>query len=193
MSVRWIEHVERYASHPAAPYLLAAIAFADSSFLPLVPDVLFVPMALLRPAQIWRLAVLCTVAATAGSLVGYGIGALFWDHIGARLIELYGGAAQFERFQSLFAEWGVWIIIAKALTPIPFKFAAIAAGVAKMNIWTFAAAALGSRGLHFALIAALVRWLGPQFMTLTRRYESRAAVIAVLVLVGALVFVGIRA
>ncbi|HEX9463840.1 MAG TPA: YqaA family protein [Alphaproteobacteria bacterium] len=193
MRVRWIAHVEKYANHPSAPYLLSAIAFADASFLPLVPDVLFVPMALLQPKQLWRLTILCTVAATVGALVGYGIGALAWDHIGAHLVGIYGGMAKFQAFQDMFAKWGVWIIIFKALTPIPFKFAAIAAGVAHMNVLLFCLATLISRGLHFALIAVLIKWFGPRFVEITRKYESRAAAaVAVVAVVGGLVYLGLR-
>src|SRR5258708_12134659 len=104
MRVRWIAHVEKYANHPSAPYLLSAIAFADASFLPLVLDVLFLPMALLQPKQLWRLTILCTVAATVGALVGYRTGALACDHIGAHLVGLCGRLAKSHAFHALFAE-----------------------------------------------------------------------------------------
>ncbi len=192
MRVRWIAYVERFADHPAAPYLLAVIAFLDSSILPLVPDILFVPMALLRPRQLWRLAALCTVSAAAGALLGYVIGAEFWDLIGEHLVDVYGGIDKFHAFQRMFDTWGVWIIIFKALTPIPFKFAAIAAGLAHMNLLVFCVAALVSRALHFAMIALLVSWFGDKFLEFTRRYEQKAAAIAALAVLGGLVYLGLR-
>jgi membrane protein YqaA with SNARE-associated domain len=192
MRVRWIAYVERFADHPSAPYLLAAIAFLDSSILPLVPDILFVPMALLQPRQLWRLTILGTVAATAGALLGYVIGAAFWDLIGARLVEVYGGMDKFQAFEAMFHKWGVWIIIFKALTPIPFKFAAIAAGLAQMNLLVFCAAALVSRALHFVMIALLVKWFGAKFLEFTRKYEQKVAAVAALAVLGGLVYLGLR-
>ena len=192
MRVRWIATVERFADHPAAPWLLAAIAFADSSVLPLVPDILFVPMALLQPRHLWRLTVLCTVSAAAGALLGYVIGAQFWSLIGAELVEVYGGIDQFHAFQAMFDRWGVWIIIFKALTPIPFKFAAIAAGLAHMNLLVFCVAALASRALHFIMIALLVSWFGDKFLEFTRKYEQKAAAVAALAILGGLVYLGLR-
>jgi membrane protein YqaA with SNARE-associated domain len=192
MRVRWIAYVERFADHPSAPYLLAAIAFLDSSILPLVPDILFVPMALLQPRQLWRLAGVCTASATAGALLGYVIGAEFWDLIGAQLVEIYGGMDKFHAFQRMFDTWGVWIIVFKALTPIPFKFAAIAAGLAQMNLLLFCVAALASRALHFVMIVLLVKWFGAKFLEFTRKYEQKAAAIAALAVLGGLVYLGLR-
>ena len=194
MNLRWISSVERWADHPSAPWLLAAISFASSAFLPVAPDVLLVPMALLQPARLWGLTLLCTVTTTAGALGGYAIGAEFWDFLGQRLIELYGWTQQFDMFERAFTTWGVWIIIAKALTPIPFKFAAIAAGVVKMNLVTFTFASLASRALHFVLIAALLQWCGDRMMTVIEKYETRAAAAALVALAACvLVYVGLKA
>lgn len=194
MQLRWIGSVERFAGHPSAPYLLAAIGFASSSFLPIAPEVLLVPMALLQPARVWQLSILSIVATTVGALAGYAIGAEFWDLIGQRLADLYGWSSGFDTFQALFAKWGVWIIILKALTPIPFKFAAIAAGLAKMNLVTFTVASLASRALHFVILAAFIQWWGPRMMSLVAKYETRTAAITLLVVVAVVaVYVGWRA
>ena len=190
MQFRWIGQVERFAGHSSAPYILAAVAFASSAFLPVAPEVLLVPMALLQPARVWELSIQCTIATTIGALVGYAIGAEFWDLVGQRLIDFYGWAHQFHTFQTLFDKWGVWIIILKALTPIPFKFAAIAAGVAKMNLVTFACAAFVSRALHFVMIAAFMQWCGPRMMGVIEKYETKAAAVAVILLAGVIVYMG---
>lgn len=190
MQFRWIGPVERFAGHSAAPYILAAVSFASSAFLPVAPEVLLLPMALLQPTRVWRLSVQCTIMTSVGALLGYAIGAEFWDLIGQRLIDFYGWAQPFHAFQVLFDQWGVWIIILKAFTPIPFKFAAIAAGVAKMNLVTFTVASFASRALHFVMIAAFLQWCGPQMMGVIEKYETRAAAVAVLLLAGVLVYVG---
>ncbi|MBI3707835.1 MAG: DedA family protein [Proteobacteria bacterium] len=144
---------------------------------------LLVPMGLMEPRRIWRLSAICTAAAAAGSVLGYAIGLALWDLVGEPLVNFYGKGEQFAAFQELFAEWGVWIIILKAFTPIPFKFAAIAAGLAEMDPWTFIGASVASRGLHFLMVAGLMRWLGPRFMVVVTKYESRTAVGAAIILV----------
>ncbi len=193
MKLRWISSVERWADHRSAPWLLGVISFASSAFLPVAPDVLLVPMALIQPARLWGLTLMCVVWTTVGALLGYAIGAEFWEFIGQRLIELYGWTQQFDMFEAAFAKWGVWIIILKALTPIPFKFAAIAAGVAKMNLVTFTFASFASRALHFVLIAALLQWCGERVMSVMEKYETRAAAAALVALAACvLLYVGLK-
>jgi len=192
MRLRWVGTVERWATHPSAPYLLAAIGFASSSFLPIAPEILLVPMALMQPSQVWRLCILSTIATTAGALLGYAIGAEFWDLVGQRLVELYGWTQQFDAFQAMFVKWGVWIMIGKALTPIPFKFAAIAAGLAKMNLVTFTLASFASRALHFALMALFFVWLGPRLREAIQKYETRAAVVGGVVVAVTVIYVSLH-
>ena len=192
MQLRWIAGVERFANHPAAPWLLVAIAFADSSFLPIPPDILLIPMVLVRPERLWPLTILCTVVAAVGAMVGYGIGAALWHVIGQKLVELYGWGDGFASFQSMFDEWGVWLIIFKGITPLPFKFAAIAAGLADMDLWAFLLAAVIGRGLHFVMIALLLLWFGPRLREILRRYESRAAVVGMVAVAVTVIYVGLR-
>ena len=177
MELRWIGPVERFAGRPSAPYILGAIGFASSSFLPIPPDILLVPMAVMLPDRIWRLTWICIVTTALGALAGYAIGAEFWEHVGQRMVELYGWTQQFEAFRVVFAEWGLWIIVLKAFTPIPFKVAAIAAGLAGMNLVTFTLASFASRALHFVLMALLLIWLGPRASEAIRKYETRTAVV----------------
>lgn len=194
MNLRWIESVERYADHRSAPWLLGAISFASSSFLPVAPDVLLVPMVLLQPARLSALTLQCIVWTTLGALLGYAIGAEAWNAVGQQLIQLYGWTHEFNVFTAAFTKWGVWIIIAKALTPIPFKFAAIAAGVAKMNLVTFTVASFASRALHFVLVAVFLRWCGARMMDVIAKYETRAALAALVAIAACvLVYVGFKA
>ena len=146
---RLVRYVETFSEHRYSRWALAAVAFADSSFLPIPPDLLLVPMALVRPKQIWALSLICTVASSLGAVVGYVIGYGLWSLVGVRLVELYGYGEGFTAYQDLIEQWGVWIIIAKSLTPIPFKIMAIAAGVAAMSPSAF----LASRrfGVRFIL------------------------------------------
>jgi membrane protein YqaA with SNARE-associated domain len=170
--------------HRFAVWALAAIAFADSSFLPVPPDFLFVPLALARPKQIGSLSLICVVAASLGAVVGYTIGYGFWSLAGERLVELCGYSEGFATYRRLVEKWGVWIIIAKAFTPVPFKIMAIAAGVAAMNPWAFVGATIVGRALHFAMLAAIVRLFGDRFRLLWAGYERPLLAISALVLVG---------
>jgi membrane protein YqaA with SNARE-associated domain len=180
----WLRHVEAWAQHRHGAWVLAAIAFADSSFLPIPPDFLLVPMVLVRPRRVYALSIICVVASSLGAVVGYLIGYGLWNAVGLPLVQMYGYTEQFAVYQRLVAEWGVWIIIGKAFTPIPFKIAAIAAGVAAMDPWAFMIAMIFGRALHFAMLAALLIWFGERVMALVVRFERPLAVVSVLVLVG---------
>ena len=128
-------------------------------------------MLLLRPDRSFSLTAICVVASSTGALVGYGVGHMAWASLGERLVEMYGQADNFLRYRQLVEDWGLWIIIAKSFTPIPFKFIAIAAGVASMNLLTFTVATVIGRTLHFAIIALIVASWGQQFLQLVARYE----------------------
>jgi membrane protein YqaA with SNARE-associated domain len=167
----WRRRAETFSDSRWGLALLALIAFADSSVLPVLPDLLLVPMLLIRPERSLLLCTVCVVASSAGALVGYGIGHLAWAAVGQKLVDIYGQADNFRRYQNLVEDWGLWIIIAKSFTPIPFKFIAVAAGVASMNLLTFTVAAAVGRLLHFAILAALVVFLGPRFLQLIEKYH----------------------
>jgi membrane protein YqaA with SNARE-associated domain len=140
-------------------------------------------MAMLHPARLWRLTAIAIVASSLGAALGYAVGLWSWESIGAPLMAHYGYAEQVADYRATFTQWGVWIIILKSLTPIPFKLVAIAAGLAEMNLWSFALAVVAGRTLHFVMVAGLVRWLGATGTALLRRYERRAAAIAAIALV----------
>jgi membrane protein YqaA with SNARE-associated domain len=145
-----------------APWWLAAISFAEASFFPVPPDVLLVPMALARPRQAWHLAVICTVASVAGGALGYLIGYALFDQLAKPILAAYGYGPSFERFQATFAQYGLWVILIKGLTPIPYKIVTIACGAAKFDFVLFMAASLVTRGARFFVVAALLRVWGVQ-------------------------------
>ena len=144
------------AAHRHAMGAMALISFAESSFLPLPPDVLLVPMTLAQPRRAWLIAAVCTIASVTGGYVGYAIGYFLFDAIGLPVLEFYHMMDKYEAFKAAFAEWGAWIIVIKGLTPIPFKLVTIASGAAKFDLLTFTMASLVSRSLRFFLLAALL-------------------------------------
>ena len=150
----------RLANHRHAIRSMGVVSFAESSFFPIPPDVMLVPMILARRDQAWLIATVCTVTSVAGGALGYAIGYFLYDSVGQWLINLYGlqeGAAE---FRSWYAEWGAAIILIKGLTPIPFKLVTIASGLAAFNFPLFVLTALITRGARFFLIAALLKRYG---------------------------------
>jgi membrane protein YqaA with SNARE-associated domain len=148
------------AASPYATSALALVAFAESSFFPLPPDLLLIPMILARPRRAFLLAGLCTVMSVLGGFLGYAIGYFLFDAIGRPILQFYHAMGRYDALKAAFAQWGVWIIIIKGLTPIPYKLVTIASGVAQFPIVPFALASLVSRSMRFFLLAALLWWFG---------------------------------
>jgi membrane protein YqaA with SNARE-associated domain len=178
---RLYDRVLALAGRPNAPWWLAAIAFAESSFFPVPPDVLLVPMALARPERAWRLAAICTVSSVAGGVLGYLIGYWLFEAIAQPLLHAYHYEAAFARFEQTYAQYGVWVILVKGLTPIPYKIVTIASGVAHFDFAVFLAASLVTRGLRFFLLAALLRKFGAPVRTFI---EQRLVLVTTLMAVG---------
>jgi len=149
------------AAHPRAMWALAAIAFAESSFFPIPPDVLIIPMILAARERAWRIALVATVASVIGGALGYGIGALLFETIGRPVLDLYGYMDKFVEFQSRFAEWGAWIVAGFGFTPFPYKVITITSGVVGLDPVVFMVASLVSRAARFFLVAALLWRFGP--------------------------------
>lgn len=147
------------ASRPAADWYMGIVSFSESSFFPVPPDVMLLPMALARPDRVWRLAAICTITSVAGGIVGYLIGSLLYDSVGQWIIAIYGYGARMEEFRQLYAHWGAWIILLKGLTPIPYKLVTIASGFAGYDFHWFVVLSLITRGARFYVLAFLIdRW-----------------------------------
>jgi membrane protein YqaA with SNARE-associated domain len=139
---------------------MGAVSFAESSFFPVPPDVMLIPMSLARPERAWLYAALCTVTSVLGGIVGYAIGALLYDSVGHWLIQFYGYGDKVDAFRAGYAQYGAWIILLKGLTPIPFKLVTITSGFANYNIWMFIGLSLIARGGRFFLVAILLNRYG---------------------------------
>ena len=163
------------AEKPYASWLLFAIALAESSFFPLPPDVILLPMALAQRDKAYRFALICTVASVLGAFVGYAIGALAMATLGQWIVGTYHLEEAFQHFHDQFNKWGVWVILLKGLTPIPFKLVTIASGVAGLNLGLFALACAITRGVRFFLIAFLVQRFGEPIRTFIERYMTWVA------------------
>ncbi len=148
------------ADKPYALWLMGAVSFAESSFFPIPPDVMLIPMSLARPQRAWVYALVCTVTSVAGGVVGYAIGALLYDSVGQWLIQLYGYGDKVEAFRASYAEYGAWIILLKGLTPIPYKIVTITSGFADYNLWLFILFSVIARGGRFFIVAIVLNRYG---------------------------------
>jgi membrane protein YqaA with SNARE-associated domain len=150
------------ADKPYAVWILGMVSFAESSFFPVPPDVMLIPMSLAQPRKAWLFALVCTITSVAGGVLGYAIGALLYDSIGGWIIQLYGYGNKMDAFRESYAEWGAMIILIKGMTPIPYKLVTISLGFAGYNLFLFIVLSIITRGARFFLLAFLLNRYGPQ-------------------------------
>ncbi len=157
--------IERAAT-PQAEAALCAVAFAESSVFPIPPDIMQIPMTLARPERAWYIAAITTVSSVTGGLLGYAIGFYLAGTLGKWII----GDAGMALFQCEFAKYGTWIILAKGVTPIPYKIVTIASGAAKFSLPMFLISSVIARGGRFFLLAAILRYFGERARHFVDKY-----------------------
>jgi membrane protein YqaA with SNARE-associated domain len=150
----------RLSASKNAPTALAAVSFAESSFFPIPPDVMLVPMVLANREKAWWYATIATVASVIGGIAGYAIGYFLLEAVGKPILAFYGKSEGLESFRLAFEQYGFWILLTKGMTPIPYKVLTIAAGVAHMNLATFVGASVVARSMRFFLVAGLLYFFG---------------------------------
>ncbi|MCE9521512.1 MAG: DedA family protein [Alphaproteobacteria bacterium] len=187
---RLYDWVIRLSEHPKALWALAGISFAESSFFPIPPDIMLVPMVLAQRAKAWLIAGVCTVASVVGGFLGYAIGFYFFETFGNQVLNFYGLQSGFAQFQQQFNEYGLWIILLKGMTPIPYKLITIASGAAHFDLLTFGAASLLTRGARFYLVASLLYFFGEPMRTFIEKHLTIVTTVAVVLIVSG--FVALR-
>ena len=179
----------RAAAHEKAPHALFWVSFAESSVFPIPPDVMLIPMVLARRLKAWVYAAIATAGSVLGGVAGYAIGYFLYETLGRWVIDVYGLQTQFEAYRAAYNEWGLWIILIKGLTPIPYKLVTIASGAAAFDFWVFIAASIVTRGARFFLVAALLYWFGEPIRDFIERRLTLVTTVFVVLLVGGFVFV----
>jgi membrane protein YqaA with SNARE-associated domain len=177
------------AARPNALQALGVVSFTESSFFPIPPDVMIIPMVLARPNRAWMIALVATVTSVVGGVAGYAIGYFLLETVGKPILAFYGYTAGFAEFQRLYNEWGLWIILIKGMTPIPYKLVTIASGAAAFDFPVFIAASLVTRAARFYLVAALLKYFGPPIRAFVERYLTLVTTIFVVGLVGGFIVV----
>ncbi len=178
---RLYDRVLALAGSPRAGLWLAVVAFAESSCFPIPPDALLIPMVLARRDRAWRLAFVCTMASVAGGALGYLIGYALFNVLAEPILRLYHYQAAFAAFQAKYAEWGLWVILIKGLTPIPYKIVTIASGAARFNFLVFMLASAATRGVRFFAVAGLLRHWGEPVRAFI---EKRLTLVTTALLIG---------
>ena len=172
------------AQSPHAAWALAVIAFAESSFFPIPPDALLVPMSLARPKRALVYAGICTLASVTGGMLGYAIGHLLYDTIGQWLINLYGYGARGDALKTFYGEWGWLFILVKGMTPIPYKLVTIVSGLLDYNFPLFVLLSAMTRGARFFLLAGALNLWGDHLRDLLEKYFGLFLVILLISIIG---------
>jgi membrane protein YqaA with SNARE-associated domain len=172
--------VLRLAERRDALWVLAAVSFVESSVFPIPPDVLIVPMILAAPRKAFLIATVATVSSVLGGMLGYAIGAFFYEAAGLPLLEFYGYTDKFDHFRETYNDWGAWAVLIAGITPFPYKVITILSGVTGLNITVFIVASVIARAVRFYLEAAIL-W---KFGTPVREFvERRLGLVTTLFLV----------
>jgi membrane protein YqaA with SNARE-associated domain len=182
--------IMRQAAGPYATPVLAFLSFLESSFFPIPPDVMLVPMCLANRRRALFYALVCTASSVLGGLLGYAIGYYLIETVGRGIIQFYGLEHAFEDYQAMFKEWGLWIILIKGATPIPYKIVTIASGAASFDLTVFVLASIVTRGVRFGAEALLLRLYGEPIRQFIEKRLNQLTWIFLACLVGG--FVAVR-
>jgi len=178
------------AGHRRATWALGGVSFAESSFFPIPPDVILIPMILANRKRAFFYATICTVTSVLGGIAGYLIGSFLFEALGQPLLEIYGALEKFQDFSAQYNDQGAWIVFFFGVTPFPYKVITIASGATELSLGVFIAASVAARGLRFFLVASLLWWFGEPIRTFIEKYLGLLTVIFMVCLIGG--FVAVR-
>ena len=177
------------AEHKYSSWVLSIVSFAESSFFPIPPDVLLIPMIIAKRTKAWIYAFICTLSSVLGGVVGYAIGFFLFNSIGTLIVEFYHLTNSFNTFENYYKEYGMLIVLGAGFTPFPFKFITIASGVFSLNIFLFIFTAFIARGFRFYLLAILLFIFGEKIKFLIDKYFNILAVLFFILLIGSFMLI----
>ena len=172
------------AEHKYSSWILSIVSFSESSFFPIPPDVLLIPMIIAKRTKAWTYALICTLSSVIGGVAGYAIGFFLFNSIGILIVEFYHLSNSFNSFENYYKEYGILIVLGAGFTPFPFKFITIASGVFSLNIFLFILTAFVARGLRFYLLTSLLFIFGEKIKILIDKYFNILAVLFFILLLG---------
>ena len=177
----WVLH---WSDSPHGALALFLLAFAESSFFPVPPDVLLIALVLGSLSRWWRFAAICTLGSVVGGVAGYGIGWGLMDTVGVRIIRFYHADKQFEHVKDLYLRYDYWIVFIAAFTPIPYKVFTITSGVMHMNLLGFSLVSLAGRGARFFFVSGMLYLFGPSVKRFIDRYFDWLCLVFTVLLIG---------
>jgi len=166
---------------------LAGVSFAESSFFPIPPDTLLIPMVLANRTKWFRYALLCTISSVIGAFLGYAIGAFLYEAVGQPLLAFYGKEDAFQSIREWYNKWGGWGVLFAAVTPFPYKVLTIFSGATGLNLAIFALVSVVGRSIRFFLVAWLLYRWGAPMRTFIERNLNLLFVIFMVLLIGGFV------
>ncbi len=179
------------SSQKEAPWFLALISFAESSFFPIPPDIILIPMALAQRTKAFLYALICTLSSVVGGIFGYLIGYFLFNSIGIILVDFYALNESIEKFQNYYLLYGAWIVIIAGFTPFPFKVITIASGLFQLNIFIFIFCSVISRGARFYIIALLLKVFGEKIRIFIDKYFNFLTILFFVLLIGSILILKI--
>lgn len=181
---RIYDHALNLASRKNALTWLFVISFIESSFFPIPPDIMIIPMVLATPKEAYKIAGVATVASVLGGYFGYFIGVYGFELIARPLLEFYGYMKQFGEFENYYHEYGAWIVFGAGITPFPYKIITIASGVVRLDLVVFTIASVIARGMRFYFIAWLLKRFGDPMKVFIEKNLNLLSILFLLLLIG---------
>ena len=178
----------RQSSKKFAPWFLAFISFVESSFFPIPPDIILIPMIIAKRTKAFIYASICTISSVIGGLFGYLIGFIFFNSIGIILVNFYGMSEYIENLKEYYNNYGVWFVLVAGFTPVPFKIITIASGLFQLNLFIFILCSFFARGLRFYLISGLLYLYGEAIKYFIEKYFNYLTIIFFIVFLGGILF-----
>ena len=186
---RLYDWMMKMAKHRKAVWALSLVSFAESSFFPLPPDIMLIPMVLAKRAKAFVYATFATISSVLGGIAGYAIGYFLFDAIGKPVLDFYGYGGKFSTFAAQYNEWGAWIVLMAGLTPFPYKVITIASGVTGLSFITFMVASIVARSIRFFAVCGLLYWFGAQIRSFIEKYFGLVTLIFFISLFGGFLLV----
>jgi membrane protein YqaA with SNARE-associated domain len=185
---RLYDYTLSLANHRHAERALAAVTFAESSFFPIPPDVILLPMVLADRSKAWRYAFICTVSSVLGGVVGYAIGYFLFESIGNAILNFYGLADEFEEIAARYNDIGwLMVLLGGGITPLPYKVITIASGLTKLDFAVFVAVSVVARAMRFYITCGLLWWGGPKAKEFVEKRAGVAFAIMLAVVIAGVV------
>lgn len=182
----WVLH---WAETPYGTWALFVLAFCESSFFPIPPDVLLIALAISIPAKAFRYALVCSVGSVLGGAFGYFIGMGLMDSIGQPILNFYGVTDKYEYIGEMYNKYNAWAVGVAGFTPIPYKVFTIAAGAFKIDFWVFLLASLVSRSARFFIVAALIYKFGSPIKTFIEKYFNLLTITFTVLLIAGFILI----